>query len=215
MEMICPNCQSRCQSTRPLAQGTVVRCPACRQGFAAPGLQTAKTGPSWDPDFEPMPTSKTVATPKSERPIWKDPVVVIGATVPSLILIVFFGYLAWSHVQASPNRDAIITSLGVILLGLVACLPGLFCAVHYWKAPGSDPLLIPPPPTKRFPRGFPAGFRCPFCQSTHPPEVKSRISTAGWVTFILLLIFCFPLCIIGLFIKEDYRVCSSCGIKLG
>ena len=60
-----------------------------------------------------------------------------------------------------------------------------------------------------------SNFRCPFCQSNELPDVKRRISTAGWVTFVLLLIFCFPLCIIGLFIKEDYRVCSCCGIKLG
>jgi len=59
------------------------------------------------------------------------------------------------------------------------------------------------------------GFRCPFCQSNDPPEINSRISTAGWVIFVILLIACFPLCVIGLFIKEDYRVCSSCGIKLG
>lgn len=59
------------------------------------------------------------------------------------------------------------------------------------------------------------GFHCPFCQANDPPEVRSKISTAGWVIFVVLLIGCFPLCIIGLFIKEDYRVCSSCGIKLG
>jgi hypothetical protein len=59
------------------------------------------------------------------------------------------------------------------------------------------------------------GFRCPFCRSSYPPEVKRKISTAGWVTFVVLLVLCFPLCVIGLFIKEDYRVCSSCGIKLG
>jgi len=59
------------------------------------------------------------------------------------------------------------------------------------------------------------GFRCPYCQSSAPPEIKRRISTAGWVVFVVLLIACFPLSIIGLFIKEDYRVCSSCGIKLG
>jgi GYF domain 2/LITAF-like zinc ribbon domain len=59
------------------------------------------------------------------------------------------------------------------------------------------------------------GFRCPFCQSTQPPLTRSKISTAGWVMFVVLLIACFPLCIIALFIKEDYRVCSSCGTKLG
>jgi lipopolysaccharide-induced tumor necrosis factor-alpha factor len=60
-----------------------------------------------------------------------------------------------------------------------------------------------------------SGFRCPFCQSNLPPLAKRKISTTGWIVFVVLLIFCFPLSIIGLFIKEDYRVCSSCGIKFG
>jgi DNA-directed RNA polymerase subunit RPC12/RpoP len=60
----------------------------------------------------------------------------------------------------------------------------------------------------------PIEFRCPFCQSNLAPKVKRKISTGGWVTFVALLIFCFPLCIIGLFIKDEYRVCRSCGIRL-
>jgi ssDNA-binding Zn-finger/Zn-ribbon topoisomerase 1 len=60
----------------------------------------------------------------------------------------------------------------------------------------------------------PAGFCCPFCKSILAPKVKRKISTGGWMTFVALLIFCFPLCFIGLFIKEEYRVCRSCGIKL-
>ena len=43
------------------------------------------------------------------------------------------------------------------------------------------------------------GFRCPFCQSTQPPQLKSKISTAGWVMFVVLLIACFPLCVIAHF----------------
>ena len=60
-------------------------------------------------------------------------------------------------------------------------------------------------------------FQCVYCGSTHLPTVRSRISTTGWVVFCLLLITvaCFPLCIIGLFIKEEYRVCSDCGMTLG
>jgi DNA-directed RNA polymerase subunit M/transcription elongation factor TFIIS len=81
-------------------------------------------------------------------------------------------------------------------------------------------------------------FRCPFCQSNLAPKVKRKISTAGWVTFALLLVFCFPLSIIGLFLragwvtfalllvfcfplsiiglflKDEYRVCRSCGNRL-
>jgi hypothetical protein len=55
-----------------------------------------------------------------------------------------------------------------------------------------------------------AHFRCPHCQSTAPPVVAKRIGTAGWIVFFTLLIACFPLCFIGLFIKEEYRMCSWC-----
>ncbi|HLL16030.1 MAG TPA: LITAF-like zinc ribbon domain-containing protein [Pyrinomonadaceae bacterium] len=56
----------------------------------------------------------------------------------------------------------------------------------------------------------PAHFRCPHCQSNAPPVIARRIGTAGWVVFFTLLIACFPLCFIGLFIKEEYRMCSWC-----
>ena len=59
-----------------------------------------------------------------------------------------------------------------------------------------------------------ARFRCPFCQSNLAPKRKRKISTAGWVTFSLLLVFCFPLCIIGLFIKDENHVCRGCGVTL-
>jgi hypothetical protein len=59
------------------------------------------------------------------------------------------------------------------------------------------------------------GFCCPYCQTDIPPHMAEKISTAGWVIFAVLLIGCFPLCFIGLLIKEDYRICSQCGIKLG
>lgn len=60
-----------------------------------------------------------------------------------------------------------------------------------------------------------SGFRCPFCKTDYPPLVRSKISTAGWVLFVILLLGCFPVCWIGLLITENYRVCGECGIKLG
>lgn len=38
-----------------------------------------------------------------------------------------------------------------------------------------------------------------------------KISTAGWVTFWLLMIFCFPLFWIGLLMKERRLMCRNCG----
>jgi len=58
-------------------------------------------------------------------------------------------------------------------------------------------------------------FRCPNCMSNFMPRMEKRISTAGWITFSVLLVFFFPLFWIGLLIKEDVAVCQSCNTKLG
>lgn len=59
-------------------------------------------------------------------------------------------------------------------------------------------------------------FRCPYCQSAAPPIRCRKTSTGGWIFFwVLLLFLCFPICWIGLLIKDDYVRCASCGIKLG
>ena len=78
------------------------------------------------------------------------------------------------------------------------------------------PDYAPPPPQTVTPLAplaqpnTPENFRCPHCLSTEPPVIAKRIGAAGWVVFFALLIFCFPLCFIGLFIKEEYRMCSWC-----
>jgi hypothetical protein len=60
----------------------------------------------------------------------------------------------------------------------------------------------PPPPQ------YPAvGFTCPFCHTTAPPFTASKVSTAGWVVFVLLFLSCFGILLawIGLLIKEHYQ----------
>ncbi len=58
-------------------------------------------------------------------------------------------------------------------------------------------------------------FRCPFCGSEEVPVVERKISTAGWIVFVVLLLCCFPLCLIALFITEDQRRCYDCGMRIG
>lgn len=67
--------------------------------------------------------------------------------------------------------------------------------------------VLPPAPA--------VGFQCPFCHTRLPPSVQSEVSTAGWIVLVAMLFFCPPLFFIGLFIKEEFRVCSQCGIRLG
>ena len=59
-------------------------------------------------------------------------------------------------------------------------------------------------------------FKCPYCGATSAPIVKQKVSTGGWVLFVILLLFCFIFAWVPiLYMKEDYRVCSACGMTLG
>jgi DNA-directed RNA polymerase subunit RPC12/RpoP len=60
-----------------------------------------------------------------------------------------------------------------------------------------------------------AGFECPYCCSTYPPAVRESISQTGWILFVVLLIVFFPVCFLGLLMKEKYEVCEDCGARLG
>jgi DNA-directed RNA polymerase subunit RPC12/RpoP len=57
-------------------------------------------------------------------------------------------------------------------------------------------------------------YHCPFCGSTARPYFKKKISPAGWIVCVLLLFFTICLFWIGLLIKEEYRVCPDCGMKV-
>jgi DNA-directed RNA polymerase subunit M/transcription elongation factor TFIIS len=81
--------------------------------------------------------------------------------------------------------------------------------------PPRTPLMPPSPEALTLNSSRPIGFRCPFCQSPNPPIVREEVSTAGWICLVILLLTCFPFFWIGLLVKTNYRVCSSCGIKLG
>lgn len=61
---------------------------------------------------------------------------------------------------------------------------------------------------------FVTAFRCPSCGTHYPPVLERKISTAGWVTFAILLVTVFPLFWIGLLIREDVPVCQVCQAKL-
>lgn len=58
-------------------------------------------------------------------------------------------------------------------------------------------------------------YRCPACMSTYLPRLEKKISTGGWITFALLLVFFFPLFWIGLLMKEEMQVCPTCNNRVG
>lgn len=57
-------------------------------------------------------------------------------------------------------------------------------------------------------------FSCPFCQQQVQPLVVQKVSTAGWVVFVVLLLFCIPLCWLPFVLssfKDQASRCPSCG----
>ncbi|MGI8786576.1 MAG: LITAF-like zinc ribbon domain-containing protein [Pyrinomonadaceae bacterium] len=71
-----------------------------------------------------------------------------------------------------------------------------------------------PQPLVHQPNNMAYGYRCPRCASQAFPTVRRRISTAGWITFAVLLATTGIFCWIGLLIKEDVRVCPVCNLQL-
>lgn len=56
-----------------------------------------------------------------------------------------------------------------------------------------------------------AAFLCPHCGSREKPDRRQEIAPAGWILFAVLVMFFFPLCWLGLFMRETWEVCRSCG----
>lgn len=72
----------------------------------------------------------------------------------------------------------------------------------------------PQPLAYQQPQNMAYGYRCPRCASQAYPIVSRRISTAGWITFAVLLVVGVVFCWIGLLIKEDVRVCPVCNLQI-
>lgn len=78
----------------------------------------------------------------------------------------------------------------------------------------TNPYIAPATPVASAPQ-YHQSYSCPYCQTKIAPEWKSEVSTVGWIVFgVLLISTCFG-CFIGLFIRDKYRICSQCKIRLG
>lgn len=81
----------------------------------------------------------------------------------------------------------------------------------YGPPPGAGMYGAPMPMTHA-----PTGPMVPTCRHCGAQTFPySKISTQGWIVFFGLLVFCFPLCFIGLFMKETGRRCGSCHVLAG
>ncbi len=57
-----------------------------------------------------------------------------------------------------------------------------------------------------------APFTCRACGYSGHAMIVQKISTAGWIVFALLLLFCLPLFWIGLLIKDNRSQCPNCKV---
>lgn len=96
---------------------------------------------------------------------------------------------------------------------MMVVAPGPYPAPPQFGAYAPAPQLGaygPPPPSAPVSTSMAGIFTCPFCQYQGPPDHKSKVSSTGWIIFCVLLIFCFPLCWIGLLSTEMKRSCGKC-----
>ena len=111
-----------------------------------------------------------------------------------------------------PDPQIVINSLTInqqtIISPPLAPTQPAYYSQPYYLAP--QPAYVMPPPI--IINNVPA-YACPFCRSPYPPLTSTRVSTGGWITFGVLLVFFFPLCWIGLLAKTPYSYCGQCGAK--
>ncbi len=97
-----------------------------------------------------------------------------------------------TQAEARPARPAPVASLG-----------GQGAAYPY---AGTTPQAL----AYRGPQDMAGNYKCPFCGTNFLPIIEKRISSAGWITFSLLLIFTIVFFWIGLLMKEEVAVCPVC-----
>jgi len=98
IKFACPHCGKRFTAKDEQA-GKRAKCSACGEVTRIPSQPTREADDS--PTPPPVPPAAPPADGEKRRPLWKDPVVVIGMAAPTLILAVFFTSLAWLHFRAS------------------------------------------------------------------------------------------------------------------
>jgi hypothetical protein len=57
-------------------------------------------------------------------------------------------------------------------------------------------------------------FQCRSCGYTGYAMIVNKISTAGWIVFAMMLLFCIPLFWIGLLITENKSQCPNCKVEI-
>ncbi len=57
-------------------------------------------------------------------------------------------------------------------------------------------------------------FECPRCGSKEDPQIRKETAAVGWILFVILLLFFFPLCWLGIFVRVTWEVCWDCAHRV-
>lgn len=136
------------------------------------------------------------------------PFAILGAVFGALALgLYLFVLIATMARQSRQHQSGWFSA--TLLLSIFGLIAGSIILLPFY-------LFLPKnhTPAARSPRFGPA-LHCPYCFHSGPVQIHRRVSRAGWITFVIIACFTIAFCWIGLFIREDYYVCNSCGLKLG
>src|SRR5262249_27253452 len=75
------------------------------------------------------------------------------------------------------------------------------------------PVATPARPRRRRRQRHRRGDECHWCGSREPFIPRQEMGQTGWIVFVVLLIFFFPLCWLALFVQERFWVCADCGAR--
>lgn len=193
----CPRCSKSLESPVSFA-GQKLNCPDCGQRLQIPQ-------PSTPP---PPPVNKTVLA-KEEAPATA-PRSTSAAASPPVSVVAVTPVAEPPPRKAAPRETCLECGVDVTQRARVQTCPdcgSLLCSAACYR----DHRYHAHAP-KRKKRARPV--ECHYCGSTALPYQTSVISSGGWVVFVLLLIFFFPLCWIGLLMTESQFKCADCGARL-
>jgi DNA-directed RNA polymerase subunit RPC12/RpoP len=205
----CPRCKKSLESPASLA-GQKLNCPDCNQRLQIPQPSTPPPAPSVnktilaveEPRVSPVAAGPPLRPPPLPPAAPRKPVAEAVEVVPDRS--------GGAAVPASGREHCLECGADLTQQTRVQTCPecgSLFCSARCFRehnyhahAPRAE--------------ARPRRVRCPYCGSTASPYDTTEISQAGWITFALLLVFCFPLFWIGLLITESHLKCSDCHARL-
>jgi DNA-directed RNA polymerase subunit RPC12/RpoP len=205
----CPRCKKSLESPVSFA-GQKLNCPGCNQRLQIPQPSTpapppvnktilateesAVTAPLPVPTPPPQPTS-----PPAVRPL--DTLAVVDES-PS------------KREPERPSRRESCLECGANITGRSRVQTCSDCGSSFCSAACYREHRYYSHSRRRKKKRRPEKAECPYCDSTARPYSTWVISQNGWIVFIILLIFFFPLCWIGLLMTDPVYRCSDCGRQL-